>query len=150
MATKAKATANGTANAFDSFAMVGNEAFKDSFDKWMKSVDDATSFGRETMDAFIAAANATGKNLETLNNEALGFSKQTVEDGMSAAKAAMTCRSVQELLEINSDFAKQSFDSCMGQFNKMNDLMVSAAKDSAEPLNDRFNALVEKVQSYRP
>ncbi|MEM6850929.1 MAG: phasin family protein [Pseudomonadota bacterium] len=150
MPTKAKTETNGATAALDSMAAVSNEAVKENMEKVMKSFGDFSAFGRETLEAVMTSANALTKNVETFNNETINYSKQSLEDGMSAAKAAMTSRSVQELIEINTDFTKSAFDSYMGQLNKMSDMMVSAAKDTTEPLNDRFTAMVEMVQSYRP
>jgi len=150
MATKAKTETNGATAALDSMAAVGNEAVKESMDKMMKSFGDFSTFGRDTIEAFMTSANAVTKNIETMNSEAVTFSKQTLEEGMSAAKAAMTSRSLQELIEINTDYTKSAFDAYMGQLNKVSDMMVAAAKATTEPLNDRFSAMVEMVQSYRP
>ncbi|MEL7028548.1 MAG: TIGR01841 family phasin [Pseudomonadota bacterium] len=150
MATKTKTDTNGASAAFDSMAAVSNEAVKDGMEKVMKSVGDFSEFSRETVEAVMSSANALSKNMETLNSEAISYSKQSLEDGMSAAKAAMTSRSLQELIEVNTDYTKSAFDAYMGQLNKFSDMMVAAAKDTTEPLNDRFSAMVEMVQSYRP
>jgi phasin family protein len=101
------------------------------------------------MEAIIQSANVATKGVESLNAEALAYSKQAIEDTVAAAKAAITSKSIQELIEIQSDFAKASFDSMIGQATKFSELFMSVAKESAEPLNGRTAAFVELVQSSR-
>lgn len=146
MATKAKTTTN----PMESMATVGNETVKENFEKAMTGFNDLSSFNKDTVEAFVAATNAATKNAEAFGSETVSFAKQSFEDSVSAAKAAMTSRSVQELMEINTDFTKSAFDSYMGQVNKMSDMMIAATKDTTEPLTDRFTAFVELCQSYRP
>ena len=115
----------------------------------MKSFDDIASFNKGTVDAFVQSANAASKGLEALSAEVLSYSKQSIEDYMAATKAAMSSRSVQEFLEINTDYAKTAFDSYVGRFTKLGDMASSTAKDTFEPLSGRFNAFIEAVQTGR-
>ena len=61
----------------------------------------------------------------------------------------MSSRSVQEFMEINTDYAKTAFDSYIGRFTKLGDMATTTAKDTFEPLSGRFNALIEIVQNGR-
>ena len=148
MATKAK-TENG-ATPLEAMASVGNESVKENFEKMTKGFSELSAFNKETVEALVSAASAATKSAEALSTETVSFSKQSFEDAAAAAKAAMTSRSMQELLEINADFTKSAFDSYMGQMNKVSDMMIAATKDTTEPLTERFTAFVELCQSYRP
>jgi hypothetical protein len=61
----------------------------------------------------------------------------------------MASRNVQELLEINTDYAKTAFDTYVGRFTKLGDMASSTAKDAFEPISGRFNAFIEAVQTNR-
>ncbi|GAB4531240.1 MAG: hypothetical protein Tsb0010_12660 [Parvularculaceae bacterium] len=148
MATKTKTET--TTNPMETMATVSNETVKENFEKAMKGFNDVTAFNRDLIEAFVTAANAATKNAEAFGSETVGFAKQSFDDTVSAAKAAMTSRSVQELVEINTDYTKSAFDAYLGQVNKMNDMMIAAAKDTTEPLAERFSAFAELCQSYRP
>lgn len=148
MATKTKTET--TTNPMETMATVSNETVKENFEKAMKGFNDVTAFNRDLIEAFVTATNAATKNAEAFGSETVGFAKQSFDDTVSAAKAAMTSRSVQELVEINTDFTKSAFDAYLGQINKMNDMMIAAAKDTTEPLAERFSAFAELCQSYRP
>lgn len=127
----------------------GSEAFKTGFDKLTKNYDQLLSYGRDTMEAYMKAANAAGKGVETLQSELYTFSKQSLEDSMTATKALMGSKSIHEAFELQSDFAKSSFNSYVGQMSKLSEIMMSAAKDAFVPLQGRVQAWVEVVESSR-
>lgn len=147
MATKTKTT-NGAETIETAFA-AGSDAMKQSMDRAMKGFDEFATFNKKTMDALMQSANATTKGFEALTAEALSFQKQSLEEAMTASKAAMSSRSVQEFIEVNTDFAKNSFDAYVGQVTKFGDMFTKASKDAIEPINNRFSAFVELMQSSR-
>jgi phasin family protein len=127
----------------------GSEAFKNGFEKLTKNYDQLLSYGRDTVEAYMKAANAAGKGVETLQSEMYTFSKQSLEDSIAATKALMGSKSIHEAFELQSDFAKSSFDSYVGQISKLSEIMMSAAKDTFEPLQGRVQAWVDVVESAR-
>lgn len=130
--------------AFTSF-----EGAKEGFEKVAKSYEDVTVIQKDAYDAAVKSANVTAKNLETIATETFAFSKKSVEDSVSVAKAAMAASSPQEAFEAQGAFAKTAFDAYVGHVTKMNDLFVSAAKDSAEPFSGQVNAFMGLFQGPR-
>ena len=147
MAAKTK-SANGT-QTVESVFNAGSDAMKQSFDRTMKGFDELASLNKQTVDAFVQSANAASKSFETVSAELLAFQKQSIEDAMAATKASMASRSIQEVIEVNTDFAKSAFDSYVGQMTKFSDMMSVAAKETFEPINSQVTTIVEKVQSVR-
>lgn len=146
--TKTKGTNGGEGlENFETVFTAGSDAMKQSVEKALKGLDDWTSFNKTTVDAWVKSANAASKGFEQISSEVFNYSKQSVEDAMSAAKAAMGTRSVQEFIEINTDFAKSAFDTYVGRVTKLGDLATSTAKDTFEPINNRVSALIEIVQT---
>ena len=127
----------------------GSEAFKTGFEKVAKNYDHFLTYGRDTVEAYMKAANAAGKGVETLHSELYSFSKQSVEESIAATKALMGSKSIHEAFELQSDFAKSAFDSYVGQMTKLSEIMLSTAKDTFEPLQSRVQAWVDVVESSR-
>jgi phasin family protein len=115
----------------------------------VQGYDQLAAFNKATVEALMQAANAASKGLEAINAEALAFSRQTIEESVAAAKAAIGTKSIQELIELQSDYTKQAFDSYFGEVTKIGDLMASITKEATEPLNSRVAAFVEMVQGAR-
>ncbi len=151
MATKTK-TAGEKINGVETIETAiktGSEAFKTGFDRAVKNYDQFLGYGRDTVEAYMRAANAAGKGVETLHNELYAFSKQSVEDSISATKALLGSKSVHEAFELQSDFAKSAFDNYVSQVTKLGEIVSSTTKEAFEPLQGRVQAWVEVVQSTR-
>lgn len=151
MATKTKTAGekiNGT-ETIETAIKNGSEAFKTGFDKAVKNYDQFLGYGKDTVEAYMKAANAAGKGVETLHNELYSYSKQSVEDSISATKALMGSKSAHEALELQTDFAKSAFDAYVSQVTKFGEIMSATAKETLEPLQGRIQAWVEVVQSSR-
>lgn len=151
MATKTKTAGdkiNGT-ESIETAIKTGSEAFKTGFDKAVKNYDQFLGYGKETVEAYMKAANAAGKGVETLHNELYSYSKQSVEDSISATKALLGTKSVHEALELQTDFAKSAFDTYVSQVTKLSEIVSAVAKESLSPLQGRVQAWVEIVQSSR-
>lgn len=151
MATKTKAAGdkiNGT-ESIETAIKTGSEAFKTGFEKAVKNYDQFLGYGKETVEAYMKAANAAGKGVETLHNELYAYSKQSVEDSIAATKALLGTKSVHEAFELQSDFAKSAFDAYVGQVTKLGEIVSAAAKETFEPLQGRVQAWVDVVQSTR-
>jgi phasin family protein len=141
---------SGAAEGMETALKNGTEALKTGFDKAVKNYDQLLGYGKDTVEAYVKSANAAGKGAETFHNEIYAFSKQSIEESISAAKALLGTKSVHEAFELQSDFAKSAFDAYVNELTKLSELFVSTTKEAFEPLQGRVAAWVEVVQSARP
>jgi phasin family protein len=122
---------------------------KDGIEKSMAAVNDLSAFHKNSVEAVIASATTASKGFEELNALAAGYAKKSMEDGMTAAKSLASAKSVQEVIEIQSDYTKSSLEAYLANVNTVSDHVSSMMKDSMKPLNERFAAAVELMQSQR-
>jgi phasin family protein len=146
---KAAEAINGTAEGIETAFKTGTEALKVGFEKAVKNYDQLLGYGKDTVEAYVKSANAAGKGAETLHNEIYAYSKQSIEDSITAAKAVMGSKSVHEAFELQTDFAKSAFDAYVSEMTKLSELFVSTSKQTLGPLQGRIAAWVEVVQSAR-
>jgi phasin family protein len=92
---------------------------------------------------------AATKGAETLGAQAMAFSKKSIEDQVSAAKTLASAKSVQEVVELQTAFAKSTLEAYMAQMNLMTETVAASVKESLSPINERVTALVERVQAAR-
>ncbi|HEX3667281.1 MAG TPA: phasin family protein [Rhizomicrobium sp.] len=139
---------NGT-EAVETAFKNGSEAFKTNFDKMTKGYDRVFGYGRETMEAYVKAANAAGKGVETINSEIYAFSKQSFEESVSAAKALFGSKSAHEAFELQTDFVKSAFEAYVSEITKISEIAFSTAKDAISPIQGRVQAWAEIVEDVR-
>ncbi|WP_298725489.1 phasin family protein [uncultured Ferrovibrio sp.] len=171
MATKTKtpkaeaetAEATATGNAYETVAFVSKEqmekamkagteavekAFslgKERFEAVAKSVDDAAKLGKEQVEAIVTAGNVAAKGLETINAEVMAFTKSQFEDQISVTKAMMGVKTLQELIELQNDYAKNAFEAYTAHTTKISEVAAKAAQDAFAPINAQLQAAVEKL-----
>jgi phasin family protein len=130
-----KASTEGYEKAFAGYRLPGEFA---------RNYDELAVNGKANLEAFVAAGTAYTKGIEALGAEWAAFTKQVVEDNISTAKACMGAKTLQELIELQSQFARSSLDGFMTRSTKVGELATKVAQETAEPLNARFTAVVEK------
>ena len=99
--TKAKTAADKAADTATSAMNNGAEALKAGFDKALKNYDLVLGYGKETAEACMKSATVAGKGAETLNGEVYAYSKQSLEDSITATKAIMGSKSLHEAFELH-------------------------------------------------
>lgn len=139
-----------TAEIFDLGAMMSPDAFKESYDRATDSLRTMADFQKETIDALMQSANVYARGIEKAASEQSAFVKETYDEGAAAAKAASTASSVQEAMEIQSEFGRAAMERNMSFATKLADHWTSVAREASDPLSKRYGDLVEMVQTYRP
>lgn len=133
----------------EQFATAGNQAFKDSVEKSLASLNEVNAHSKKNLEAVVASVTAAAKGAEALGAQAMAYSKSAVEDQVSAAKALAGAKSVQEAVELQTAWAKSALETYMAQVGKMGETVAASVKDSMKPLNERVTAMVEKVQAAK-
>ncbi|MBT8472762.1 MAG: phasin family protein [Marinicaulis sp.] len=151
MATAKKTTTKKAteANPFEAMTTFDNAMFKEGYEKFAENVTAVADFQKDIFEAFVTSASAYAKGVEKITGENTTFVKEAFEDAVSIAKTASTSKNVQEAFEVNKDFAKTQMEKNVDQVNKVSELWMETATKTAEPLNERYSELVEKIQAYR-
>jgi len=127
-------------------AKTKNTAANESFEKASKGFDEIAMIGRQNIEAAIKSVNVAAKGMEEINGEFIAFSREALEDGVSAAKAAMAAKNIQEAFEIQAGFAKSATEAYFGHMTKFGEMFATVARDAFEPINGRVQAMVEKIR----
>jgi len=133
----------------DQYTAAGATAFKDAVEKSLSALTDVNGYSKKNLEAVIASVTAATKGAETLGAEAMAFSKKSVEAQVAAAKSLSGAKSVQEVVELQTTFAKTALETYMAEMGKMSEIFAASLKDSMKPLNERVSAVVERMQAAR-
>ena len=143
------AAADTVKSTVEQFTFAGNQAFKDAVEKSLAGLNEANAHSKKNLEAVIASVTAATKGAEALGAQAMTFAKAAVEKQVAAAKSLSTAKSVQEVVELQTSFAKSAMETYMAEVAKMSEIVSASMKDSMKPLNERVTAAVEKLQAVR-
>ena len=143
------AAADAVKSSVEQFTAASNVAFKDGVEKTLAALNDANGLSKKNLEAVVASVTAATKGAEALGAQAMAFSKKSFEDQVVAAKSLASAKSVQEVVELQTAFAKTALEAYMAEVGKMSETVSASVKDSMKPLNERVTAMVEKLQAAR-
>ena len=143
------AAAETVKNTVEQFTAAGNVAFKDAVEKSLTQLNELNAHSKKNLEAVIASVTAQAKGAEALGAQAMAYSKKAVEDHVAAAKSLSGAKSVQEVIELQTAYAKSALDAYIAEVSKMSDIVSSSVKDAVKPLNERVTAAVERLQAAR-
>jgi phasin family protein len=141
-AEKAKATA-------DQFATAGAKAFKDGVEKSLAGLNEMNVHSKQNLEALVASATATAKGAESLGAQAMAYGKTAVDKHVEAAKALSSARSMQEVIELQTAYAKSSLETYIAEMNRASEIFSATVKGAFRPINERATAVVETLQAAR-
>jgi phasin family protein len=72
-----------------------------------------------------------------------------MERQTAAVQSLASVRSLQDLVEVQTDLAKTHAEAYVAQMGKTTELMTSLFRDAFKPYSARMTAAVESVQSAR-
>jgi len=136
-------------NTVEQMTVATNVAFKDGVEKSMAAMTEMNTHSKKYLEAVVASATASAKGAEALSAQAMTFSKAMFESQVTAAKSMAAAKSMQEVVELQTAFAKSAMETYMSQFGKMSETMSASMKESMKPINERVAATVEKFQAVR-
>lgn len=143
------AAAEAAKNTVEQFTTATNAAFKDGVEKSLAAMNEANAYSKKNLEALVAATTASAKGAEALGAQAVAFSKAVFDTNVTAAKSLAGAKSVQEVVELQTAFAKSALETYMAEFAKMSDTVSASVKESMKPINERVTATVEKFQAVR-
>jgi phasin family protein len=142
------ATTEAAKTAHDYF-FAGNAAFKDGIEKSIAALYEINAHSKKNLEAMIASMTAAAKGAETVGARAIAFSKKSVEDQLAAGKALASAKSVQEVVELQTNYAKNALEAMVTEVNEIAGAVSGSMKDAMSPINERVTAMVERVQAAR-
>jgi phasin family protein len=136
-------------NTVEQVTAASTVAFKDGVEKTLAALNDANSVSKQNLEAVVASVTAATKGAETLGAQAMAYSKAAFDNQVTAARALAGAKSVQEIVELQTAFAKSALETYMAEVAKMSETVQASVKDSVKPLNERVTAAVERLQAAR-
>ncbi len=148
MATSFDAVATPAAAAQKAQAMMGglNDRAKAAMEKGTKMGEEMTELTKGNVEAVVASGKIAAKGAESLVQEIVEFNKKNFEATTAMFKSLAAVKSPTELFQVQSEFAKSSFDSMVAETSKMSEALVKLAGEIVQPISNRYAVAAEKMK----
>ena len=130
---------------FEQAASMTREQFDKASKTLFKNYEEFSLLSKENIDAFVKSGTIFAKGFEEAGKLWIDFTRQSFETSVETAKAVMGCKDLREVVDVQSDFARESFDRLMNEGSKLSEIGVKVANEALEPIQSRVNLAVEKI-----
>ena len=149
----AKATAERGAKVFQDnmsqAATYSGSAFKETADKTLGALNEMSAMSKRNMEAFMASMTAATRGAEALGSQAMAYTKASLEGQVEAARTLSTAKSIQEVIELQTTYAKTAMEGYVSELNRASEVVSTTVKDAMKPLSERATSVMETVQAAR-
>ena len=104
----------------------------------MFKIEDLQQMSKEHMEAATASASALSKGFQQLATEATDYSKKSFEASSGLVEKLLGAKTLDKAIEINTEFAKTSYEGLVAQATKLGELYTSMAKEAFKPVEEAF------------
>ncbi len=100
----------------------------------MKPFEDFQKLGQTNVDAAMRAFGEWNKGWQAIAAEMTDYTKRSFEDGSATFEKLVSSRSIEQVMEIQTSFAKRAYDEYMHQLNKIGGMYAELAKEAYRPV----------------
>lgn len=140
-----KASQEATQKGYEQAMAMTREHMEKANRQLFQGFDEMTKLAKDNVDAFVAASTVVARAAEDMGKAYMAYAQATVDMTLSTGKAMLGAKTVHEVVDLQNEFAKTSFDSLLAETTKLSELSVKAANEAMEPIQARVNATLEKV-----
>ncbi len=117
----------------------------------MQNFDDLQKMGQQNLDTAMRGFGEVGRSWQTIANEMSSYSKRSFEEGSATLEKLTGARSLDQVVAIQSDFARRSYEEYMAQCTKLSSMYVDMARDAYRPIEMNGAMAQEAAQAeFRP
>lgn len=107
----------------------------------LKNFDEFQQLGKEGVEATMASFAACSKGAQTIAVECAEYARKSFEQSTSAAEKLMGARTMERAFEVQTDYAKSTYEGFVSQATKLGEIYAEMAKQTYKP----FETYVGKV-----
>jgi phasin family protein len=100
----------------------------------MIKVEDIQKYGKEHLETVVASATSVQNGLQAIASAYGDYTKKSYEDTKSFVETLSGVKSLEKALEVQSAFAKSSYETFVAESQKIAGLYTDLAKQTFKPL----------------
>ena len=106
--------------------------------------DEFQDFSKQQLEAITSASSTWTKGLQELAAESTDYTKKAFAAGSATLEKLAGARSLEAAIQIQSDYAKQSYEGFVAQSSKVSELFAKVASDALKPVTTAYANLQTK------
>jgi hypothetical protein len=100
----------------------------------MKQFEDFQKLGQSNVDAAMKMFGEWNKGWQAIAAEMTDYTKRSFEEGTATFEKLVSAKSVEQAVEIQTNYAKRAYDEYMHQLTKIGGMYAELAKEAYRPV----------------
>ena len=100
----------------------------------LKGFEEFQKVGKDGFDATVRSFGEMNKGFQAIAAEVTDYSKKAFEDSTRAFEQLMGAKSIEQAVEIQSNYAKKAYDTYVAEMSKLGEMYAGLAKDAYKPV----------------
>lgn len=99
----------------------------------MFNFEDAAKYNKDAVDGMMKSATVTAEGFQAIATELADYAKKSLEAQVAHVEKLFAVKSMEAAVELQTSFAKSSFEAFFAEANKIGDMVNTVAKDAYKP-----------------
>lgn len=138
-------TIKASTDGYEQAIAMGKEQVETASNATFRGYDEILWLNKQSAEAAMTAGNVWAQGYENLGKAYFGFAQESAEPSAEAAQAMMKAKTLQDVVNKQSDYAKQGFDYFVTEGTKMSGMSAKVATKAMEPLQNQFDSAVSTM-----
>ncbi len=140
-----KATNEAASKQYEQIVLLAKDNVEKTSEAVFKGYNETATMNKANADAVVQSSTILSQGLESLSREMLDFTQKQLEASVETAKKLSAVTSPREFLDIQAQFARQSFDRALAESAKISEMTFKVANEAMQPIQTQGEATAEKA-----
>ena len=96
--------------------------------------DAVQNAGKDGFDAAVSSFGEANKGFQAIAAEITAYSKQSFQDGTRAFEQLLGAKSLPQVIEIQSQYARMAYEAYVAQFSKLSEMYAGLTRNAYKPV----------------
>lgn len=140
-----KAGSEAATKQYEQAVALTKEQVEKTSNAMFKGYDEFSSINKQNLDAVVKSSTLFAQGFEAISKEFFAFTQSALEMNVANAKALLGAKSLKDVVDLQSEMARKSFDTALAESAKLTEMSVEVTNKAFKPLQDQVNVAVEKI-----
>ena len=132
---------------FQSMFAEANERGQEAVKRSQKVAEELADLARANVEALVESGRVAVEGARSIGQDVVATSRDGVEQAAGAIRSLAEAKSPTEYMQLQSEFARQSFDRAVAETSKLTESLVKLAGEAFQPLSSRATANAERFNT---
>ena len=132
---------------FQTILTEANERSQDLVKRSQKVAEELADLARANVEAVVEAGRVATEGARSIGQDVVAKQRDGFEAAADAIRTLAEAKSPTEYLQLQSDFARASFDRAVAESSKLTESLVKLAGEAFQPLSNRASANAERFNT---